>query len=805
MGLKDRLGVRSRETTDVDATAATTATGAEILPSVSANHDPDRELRRFRKQHKWDPFLDIDKLDNIDDALASGNAEKEAAIDESLIQEDSPYPEVRASVPPTDKEMPVNTLRAWVIGSILCTIVAACNILLNLRRTPISINSTVVQLIAYPIGVGWAKYMPDASFKVFGATIEVNPGPFNVKEHTIITMMTAAGSSISYSIDILLAQEIFYKQYFKWGFQILLMLSTQAMGFGVAGVARRFLIWPSSMVWPATLITCTVMYSLHDHRASDPSQTNGWKIGRYSFFLLVALLTFAWEWFPLVIAPFLSYFMWATWIAPENVVVNQIFGGNTGLGLIPISFDWASVTAFLSSPLQTPAFAIANVAAGLLLSTLGAIGLAYGGPEFYRYLPMSANQNFDRFAQPYNTSRILNADFTVNETAYKAYSPILLGPTFSLSYGLSFATLISTVTHVALFYGSDVWNRAWDSKYEEPDVHLKLMRRYKEAPEWWFASIFVVSFAFGMIACQVWNTHLPWWAYIICILIGVVLFVPIGMVQAITNQQTGLNVITEMVIGYMLPGRPVAMMLFKSWGYMLSYNGLTYISDMKVGHYMKIPPRSMFAAQAFAVVWLSFVQVATYNFLRGNIKEICTPHQSQGLTCPNARTFYNASVIWGAIGPKRVFGAGAIYSWTNWFWFIGFAIPVIQFIVARRYPRSWTRYIIAPAIFGAAGQIPPATLYFLLQWVIVGLIFNGLIRRRFFGWWSRYNYAMSGALDIGTALCTVISGLGLGLSETSFPDWWGTLVWQNTLDYNGTAVTRQFIENVTEPLGPSSW
>ena len=97
MGLKDRLGVCSRETTDADA-GATTTTGAEILPSVSANHDPDRELRRFRKQHKWDPFLDIDMLDNIDDALASGNAEKEAAIDRSLIQEDSPYPEVRASV-----------------------------------------------------------------------------------------------------------------------------------------------------------------------------------------------------------------------------------------------------------------------------------------------------------------------------------------------------------------------------------------------------------------------------------------------------------------------------------------------------------------------------------------------------------------------------------------------------------------------------------------------------------------------------------------------------------------------------------
>jgi hypothetical protein len=54
-----------------------------------------------------------------------------------------------------------------------------------------------------------------------------------------------------------------------------------------------------------------------------------------------------------------------------------------------------------------------------------------------------------------------------------------------------------------------------------------------------------------MIASQVWDTHLPWWAYIVCILIGVVMFVPIGMIQAITNQQPGLNVITEMIFGYM--------------------------------------------------------------------------------------------------------------------------------------------------------------------------------------------------------------------------------------------------------------
>lgn len=83
--------MKTKEVTPEENTATTT--GAEATASGT-----EGELRRFRTQHKWDPFLDIDKLDNIDDALASGNAEKEAAIDESLIQEDSPYPEVRISV-----------------------------------------------------------------------------------------------------------------------------------------------------------------------------------------------------------------------------------------------------------------------------------------------------------------------------------------------------------------------------------------------------------------------------------------------------------------------------------------------------------------------------------------------------------------------------------------------------------------------------------------------------------------------------------------------------------------------------------
>lgn len=64
----------------------------------SATEAPAADLKKFRKLHQFDPFLDLDKLDRVDDVLAAGDPEKEAAVEEQLIIDDSPYPEVRSSV-----------------------------------------------------------------------------------------------------------------------------------------------------------------------------------------------------------------------------------------------------------------------------------------------------------------------------------------------------------------------------------------------------------------------------------------------------------------------------------------------------------------------------------------------------------------------------------------------------------------------------------------------------------------------------------------------------------------------------------
>lgn len=60
---------------------------------------------------------------------------------------------------------------------------------------------------------------------------------------------------------------------------------------------------------------------------------------------------------------------------------------------------------------------------------------------------------------------------------------------------------------------------------------------------------------------------IAWWAFLLALGISFVFSLPIGIIQAITNTQIGLNVLTEFIFGYIQPGRPLALMIFKTYGY----------------------------------------------------------------------------------------------------------------------------------------------------------------------------------------------------------------------------------------------
>lgn len=63
------------------------------------------------------------------------------------------------------------------------------------------------------------------------------------------------------------------------------------------------------------------------------------------------------------------------------------------------------------------------------------------------------------------------------------------------------------------------------------------------------------------------------------------------------EQTPGLNIITEYLMGVIYPGRPIANVCFKTYGYISMAQAVSFLGDFKLGHYMKIPPRSMFLVQ----------------------------------------------------------------------------------------------------------------------------------------------------------------------------------------------------------------
>ena len=254
--------------------------------------EANRELAFKRRSYQWDPNMDFDFGfdDNIKSPATTMYDQKtEQALDE-IFEDDSPYPEVRAAVRNYDEELPCNTIRAWTIGMIMVTIGSGMNMLFHLRSPSIVVTSFVAQLVAYPIGKLWDLIMPKFLCN----------GKFNMKEHALITIMAniSFGGGAAYGTDIIVSMKAYYGYDFGWLFQVLLTIGTQMTGYGFAGLLRRFLVWPSSMIWPTNFVNTSLFYALHDHSPTNPAQANGWKVGRFRYFLYVFAGAFFWYWFP---------------------------------------------------------------------------------------------------------------------------------------------------------------------------------------------------------------------------------------------------------------------------------------------------------------------------------------------------------------------------------------------------------------------------------------------------------------------------------------------------------------------------
>lgn len=62
---------------------------------------------------------------------------------------------------------------------------------------------------------------------------------------------------------------------------------------------------------------------------------------------------------------------------------------------------------------------------------------------------------------------------------------------------------------------------------------------------------------------------------------ALVFLIPIGIVSAVSGTTIGLNVLTELVHGFLQPGRPIGNVYFKCASYMALSQALALTGDLK--------------------------------------------------------------------------------------------------------------------------------------------------------------------------------------------------------------------------------
>ncbi|KAK2048969.1 OPT oligopeptide transporter [Colletotrichum somersetense] len=779
----------------------------KMMQNVLRIHDRDPNF----------PHVTLMKIHEfLDNETVFENPEKheqliwEMKLEAALITNNSPYAEVRAVVDnKDDPDLPCGTIRAWAIGIFFSVFLAFVNQLFSIRQPSISIESNVAQLLAFPLGKAWEKMMPNTDISIFGKKLPLNPGPFNKKEHMLIAIMANTAKSLPYTQYIVWTQvlpQYFNQPYAKsFAYQLLIGLSTNFIGYGLAGLTRRFIVYPSYCVWPASLVTIALNSALHnENNVAVPGPFRRlYSMTRYKFFLWSFGAMFVYFWFPNYIFEVLTFFSWMTWISPNNHNLEIMTGFRNGLGMFNFwpTFDWNVMLFDSVDPLMVPAFSTFNRTLGMWLIGFIILGIYYSNAWNTAYLPINSNRVFDHFGKIYNVSRAIDDRGMYDHEKYMDYSAAYLGAANTLVYGAFFAMYAAAVTHVAIFHRYEIimgFKNMWATirrkktapedgeEGEYKDVHNRLMAAYPEVSEWWYLGTLIIAAGFGFAGVAAWPTYTTPGVIPYGVLLALVFVIPVGIIKAMTGVEVTLNVLAEFIGGMWTQGNALAMNYFKSFGYVTCAHAVHFANDLKVAHYLKIPPRQTFACQMVATLISTFVCTGVMNF-QVNIPNVCTSSAPMRFLCPGPNTFFTASILWGTIGPIKVFGHQGQYNYLLLGFPIGILLPVAFYFLIKYLPRNrYLRQFHPVALF--YGGVNWAPYSFSYAWPAVPIAWLSWIyvRNRYLAFWSKYNFVLSASFSAGIAIAGIlmlftVQWLGVDI------EWWGNA--QASAGCEGTACT----------------
>ncbi|KAK3935489.1 oligopeptide transporter [Diplogelasinospora grovesii] len=743
------------------------------LDASSTGDTLDEEAERFIKTRSPTSPLDLD-----DDAVFLPREDDEV-IDPRL--KNYPIPLVAKTVDlHNDDTEPLLTWRFWMLSTLWVIVGCAISSVYYFKPYSVRLSGYVVQLLSWGMGHAMARYLPDRKVTTFGFEWNLNPGPWNAKEHALILVAYWGSTYTAYGLGPLSAMELYYNKRIGaiWG--ITFLMTTQLMGYGFAGLYRDILVRPPQMYYPGVLPNVTLFNTMH----KNPSVT----AKSLRFFCVVGAAAFLYQWLPSFVWPLLGSLPLLCWmgqgLGQGNWKTFVLGSGTYGFGLLDFSMDW-NYASFLS-PLYTPLWANANRFLGAAVAVWIVYPIAYFSDMLsaQTFAPMSSG-TWDSSGKRYNVSAILTPTYELNRTALEEYSQ----PYWSISYAMhffwGFAASTAVLAYAVLFHGRSALEsiraaartarRGSRCDPYSDDPYLKLTAHLPQAPHWWYAALLGSCLSVAVVQLYGGEMQLPWWGLLLITTVSGLFIFPSGILFGFANIQIGMDYLSELLAGALFPGKPIAVLTCTVYGRQILEQCLNLVSDIKFAHYMKIPERALFQAQVYGTLLGPFVNFACMRLIiDAHAPELTESSGASGWNALKTKNFYSLSVIWGVLGPETFFGARSPYRWVVWGFAVGPLAVLALWMVHRARPKWRVDKVINPVVLlNGAALFPIYPTANLTTSFLVAVASMGYAYRYHAVWFRKYNYLLGAGLDCGAQLVQMVMVFAVDMPGVKMPSWWG--------------------------------
>ncbi|KAG1830315.1 OPT oligopeptide transporter protein-domain-containing protein [Suillus variegatus] len=630
---------------------------------------------------------------------------------------------------------------------------------LALQQT-ILVSVMFLGIISYVIGLAMETFIPR-----HGLLRYLNPGPFNKKENAFISSWPVQPRTLHWVRK--------------------------------SSLSNGILLYPSKMLYPVVLPLLSML---------DAFYRDGIEARRkLKVFYFVFTAIFIWEIFPEWMFPLLTGFSIFCLAAPNNATVSRVFGGsngNEGLGLLSLCFDWQYISAALN-PMSIPLKAQLSSFIGYLLCIIVFVVVFYNNIWESQNFPFLAQLLFYENGTVYNQTLIMDSNYEVDPALVAAQGLPFYAGTWVVNLLTTNLSLGATFTHLLLWNKDDLraaWTwinmdtlRSWRANFDwkfwkhsgkreviantgDLDPHYREMLKYPDAPNSWYFLTFVISFILGLVVIYKTDSTLPWWGFIIAVLLAVVSILFFTALYAITGISLSIQTLVQMIAGYLQTGKPMANMFFVLYSYNAVSQAMLLLRDLKIAQYAKLPPRAAFTAQIIGTLLGAGLNYELMDSIIDNQREILLSVQGTNIWSGQQPQAYNSQAIaWGGLA-RELFSSGQRYQWVPLSYVIGLVVPLPFWIIHRYWPKLRMDYCYTPIICAYIACLSVGINSSAMSYYTIAFLSQWWIRTRYPRWFKEYNYLVGAALDGGTQVMVFILSFavqGAGGTSHLFPEWWG--------------------------------